>query len=162
MLQIEDYSPKYKPQIMEALFELQKHEYSLSDTRKRASNKVCEKYFDEMLHATQDQDGAILVCLQKKQFTGFVCYRMESEENAIEQKNSTHHALISDVCVLAKYRGQGIAQRLFDAVFDNLCAKRFKGRVRICALANNELAARAYDLYGFEPYEITFQKWVTV
>ena len=99
--------------------------------------------------------------LRIKQFTGFICYHMESEKNAIEQRSSTRHALISDICVLAKYRGQGIAQRLFDAVFDELSLKHFNGRVRICALANNELALKAYDLYGFEPYEVTLQKWVT-
>ena len=44
-LKIIEYKEKFKPYIINALMELQAHEYALSDIRKAPFIEVCEEYF---------------------------------------------------------------------------------------------------------------------
>lgn len=154
----EPYSAKYRLAIIQALFELQEHEHSLSNTRKPASIDLCDSYFDGILTEIRLRGGGIFVCSQNNEFVGFICYKIESQDSIVEEDDSNHYALITDICILTKFRGTGIAKHLFDAVFEDLQVKHFSGRIRICALANNELAVQAYNRYGFKPYEVIFER----
>ena len=41
---------------------------------------------------------------------------------------------------------------------DEIRKTGFTGCLRICALANNDLATSAYVRFGFNPHEIVFEK----
>jgi ribosomal protein S18 acetylase RimI-like enzyme len=155
-----EYKSEFKPYIIKALMELQAHEYALSDTRKAPSIQVCEEYFLVLLKNIDTQNGKIFVCLQDDVFNGFVSYYIEQNEVVFEEDNSNIYALISDICVLKNFQNQGIAGHLLDKVFDHLNSSNFVGRVRVNSLANNVSAIRAYEKYGFKPYEITYEKKV--
>lgn len=156
-----EYKSEFKPYIIKALMELQAHEYALSDTRRAPSIQVCEECFLALLKNIENQAGKIFVCLQDDVFTGFVSYYIEQMQVVFEDDNSNIYALISDICVLKNFQNQGIAGHLLDKVFDHLNSSNFVGRVRVNSLANNLSALRIYEKYGFEPYEITYEKYTT-
>lgn len=156
-----EYKSEFKPYIIKALMELQAHEHDLSDTRKAPSIQVCEEYFLVLLKNIETQDGKIFVCLQDDIFTGFISCYIEQNEVVFEEGNSNIYALISDICVLKNFQNQGIAGHLMDKVFDHLRSKQFNGRVSANSLANNLSAIRAYNKYGFKPYEITYEQKVS-
>ena len=66
--------------------------------------------------------------------------------------------LLFEKAVLKNFQNQGIAGHLLDKVFDHLNSSNFVGRVRVNSLAGNVSAIRAYEKYGFKPYEITYER----
>lgn len=41
---------------------------------------------------------------------------------------------------------------------NDLTARDFNGRLRICSLANNERATHVYERHGFKAYEVIYEK----
>lgn len=159
-MNIVEYSPAHRPAILQALADLQRHEHALSNTRKPPSSKLCERYFKIMTDKAQTQQGKTFVCLDGQDFAGFVSYHMENDDTPLEEECSRNHALISDIYVAPPFRKRGVAQKLMDAVANDLRAKKFGGRLRICSLSNNGLAISAYERHGFKPYETTYEKQI--
>jgi ribosomal protein S18 acetylase RimI-like enzyme len=151
-MKIIQYETKFRDKIIDALVELQKHESSLSDTRKIASREMCANYFKEMAK------GKILLATLQNAFAGFIAYNFQHHEVIYETEDSNNYALISEVYVDETYRRLGVAHLLIESVFNDLKQQGYKGRVRICSLSNNDMAVNAYKKYGFMPYEITFEK----
>lgn len=60
---------------------------------------------------------------------------------------------VHDIAVKDDYRGQGIAQKLFDAVKEE-SRKRGCCKLTLEVLSGNEPARLAYKKYGFQPYEL--------
>ena len=82
---------------------------------------------------------------------------MKQEDVIFEKDDSNNYAFISDLYVIEKYRHKGISKLLFDSVFNDLKEKNFNGRIRVCALYNNEIAINAYKKYGFKSYEVIYE-----
>ncbi len=158
MIKIKKYSIGCKQFMIEALQELQQHEQNLSDARKNSTLKLAEDYLQTMLSNVQDNNGEIFISFIKEQPAGFISYHYVNDDTVFETDDSNHYALISDICILSKYRNQGLSKSLFDTVFKNLAAKKFEGRVRLSSLADNEIANKTYLKYGFTPYEIIYEK----
>jgi hypothetical protein len=76
-----------------------------------------------------------------------------------ETPDSNRFGLVSDICVLAAYRGRPIATRLLDALSERLCRAGVR-RIRLSVLAANRIARAAYEHAGFTPYEVVYQKTV--
>ena len=159
MSEIKKYTDEYKLSVIGALEQLQQHEQKLSSARKNSTAKLAAAYLEVLLGNIQNNAGQIFVSIAGRQFMGFISYYFVSEETIFETANFNHYALISDICVLAEFRKQGVAITLFDAVFEHLSSIKYVGRVRLTSLANNKTASSAYLKYGFAPYEITYEKF---
>ena len=158
MINIIEYEEKYSCDVIGALVELQAHEYSLSDTRKAPSINLMQEYLLELISNVQTQNGKIFICIKDNKFVGFISYYIEKNDIIFEKEDSNIYALVSDICVLKKFQNQGIARNLINAVVDSLKIDKFIGRLRINTLANNLNAIKAYNKYGFKPYEITYER----
>ena len=107
-----------------------------------------------------NKNGVILIALKDQQFAGFVAYHYESTSLCYETDDSTSYPLISNISVLPSFRSLGIGQSLLLAAEKQIASTGFNGRLRIWSLANNELAISAYERFGFNPYEIVFEKQI--
>jgi ribosomal protein S18 acetylase RimI-like enzyme len=90
-------------------------------------------------------------------FVGCVACLVVEEQSVQETPDSNRHGYVSDIFVDSRYRGQGVAQRLL-AVAERHLAATGVTRLRINVLANNTTARRAYERYGFAPYEVMYEK----
>ena len=154
---IKHYINENKTDLIQALFELQSHEYSLSDTRKSSTMELAENYLNELIGNVHKHKGAILIAIDDNGFLGFIAYYYVSENTIFEVDDSNNYVLVSDICVLTKYRGCGVATLLLDACLKSLKGNNFIGRIRINTLTNNIISCTAYEKYGFKPYEITYE-----
>ncbi|MBM3516814.1 MAG: GNAT family N-acetyltransferase [Alphaproteobacteria bacterium] len=74
-----------------------------------------------------------------------------------ETDDSNVHGLITDACVAAECRGEGAGRAPIAAAERHLAARGVR-RVRVCALADNRAAQRAYARAGYRPYEVVLEK----
>lgn len=143
--------------VIDGLVDLQNHEHALHMTRRPGDRSLCRKYFEE-IRASAAGGGALLLACLDGQRAGFVCVRIMDEPSVLETADSTRYGYVSDIWVGEAHRGRGVAQSLLRAVESFIAADRSLTRLRICALAANVDAIKAYDRAGFAPYEIVFEK----
>ncbi len=62
--------------------------------------------------------------------------------------------------MLKNFQSYGIACVLLNRVYEDLKAKKFKGRIRIITLANNIAAFKSCEKYGFKTYEVIYEKGI--
>ena len=152
------YNRSYISHVLEILILLQEHECSITDTRVPASDIVAKGCFEDLQRDCRIKEGKILVGLVDGRYAGFVSYCFESSDNCHEVSDYKRYALITSICLHPDFRHKGLGQDLLQAAEDRIRAAGFRGRLRICAVANNALATLAYARFGFEPKEIVFEK----
>jgi GNAT superfamily N-acetyltransferase len=140
-----------------AIVELQEHERRLHATR-LPGEQIAGAYLDWML-GQAEASGAALVAEADGTFAGFAAGWVVEDDAIAETADSNRYGLVSDVCVLAPYRGRRIASRLIEAIEAHLA---YAGvlRIRIGALAANTAARRSYERSGYAPYEVVYEKVV--
>ena len=144
-----------RAQLRRAIVELQDYECLLHATRLPGA-QVADAYVDWMLEQT-NTTGIVLVAEVGATFVGFVAGWIEETTNLGETPDSNRLGLVSDIFVVAKFRGHRIATRLLHAIeqyFRRACITR----LRITALAVNTAARASYEHAGFAPYEIVHEK----
>lgn len=99
------------------------------------------------------------MALVESSFAGFVAGWVEEDESLAETPDSNRHGLVSDLCVLAPFRGRRIAAKLLDAMQERFECEGIS-RIRIGALAANGSARSSYERAGFAPYEVIYEKIV--
>ncbi len=140
-----------------AIVELQEHERRLHATR-LPGETIADAYLAWML-AQAANGGAVFVAEVDGAFAGFAGGWVVEESHIAETPNSNRFGLVSDVCVLQRYRGRRIASQLVGALEAHFAGAGVS-RVRIGALAANRAARASYERSGFSPYEIIFEKAV--
>ena len=95
----------------------------------------------------------ILLAEDEGRAVGFIAGRLKVDDDALQVAAWPLHGHVSDLFVLPEYRGHGVAQRLLQAMVDQLRGEG-AGRVRIGALSANRAAITAYERFGFEPFEV--------
>jgi GNAT superfamily N-acetyltransferase len=115
--------------------------------------EVAEAYFDALVA----RPAEMLVAEDRGRPVGFVAGWLDEDDDPLQTREWRRHGLISDLFVAADHRGEGVAQLLLGAMADRL-RELGAGRLRICAVAPNDSAIAAYRRFGFEPFEITFDK----
>lgn len=148
-------TPADRPDLRQAVIVLQDHERRLHDTR-RPGEEIADAYLDWML-ARAEADGAVLVADIDGAFAGFVAGWVAQDDAIAETAESNRHGLISDICVLPAWRGQGLSRRLLNAMCERLGAEGVS-RIRITALAANRAARASYARAGFAEYEIVHER----
>nr|WP_298684599.1 GNAT family N-acetyltransferase [uncultured Dongia sp.] len=144
--------------VLECEVALQTHERTLSDTR--LPGLPHSKDYLAMLFATlAESHGVMLIAERDGRRVGLVAGHVVDEPWPMETADSTRYAYVSDIFIVPEQRGTGLAGILLDALADH-----FRGldqgltRLRLNALATNQLACKAYAKAGFTPYEVMFER----
>jgi ribosomal protein S18 acetylase RimI-like enzyme len=139
-----------------AVADEQDYERALHDTR-RPGLEVAERYLAHVKEKVAHNRGALLVAELNGVFAGYAACWVEHDDNVAETEDSNHFGYVSDTYVVPEFRGHGVVARLLEAAESHL---RNVGvlRMRIGVLANNASARRAYEKYGFGPYEVLMEK----
>jgi len=152
---IREAAPDDRAAVIAAIVELQDFERRLSDTR-RPGAEVAQAYY-ERLRENAGQDGAMLVAEADGAFAGFVVGWIERADEICETPDSNRYGYISDICVLARFRGRGAGAALLGALEARLAAYGVT-RLRLNFLSANTAARATYERAGFAPYETVFEK----
>jgi ribosomal protein S18 acetylase RimI-like enzyme len=155
-LEIIPYSDKYREDVIFAIGLLKEHEFKTSDARIAPSDILNHQCYDELMEEIKQKVGEVFIAIQDSEFAGFVSYSFEY--SYLPYDTAKKHALISNICVLPKFRGIGIAQQLLKFAECEVRKKGFHGRIRVWVLADNESAVKSYIKYGFKPLEIIYEK----
>jgi GNAT superfamily N-acetyltransferase len=139
-----------------ALVDLQDFEMGLHDSRLPGAG-VAAAYLAELLDRIDAQEGAIFVAEEDSAFVGFVACLVADEATIGETPDSCRYGYVTDIFVTSSRRGTGLAQRLLSEAERHLATTGVR-RLRINALARNDAAHRAYERYGFAPYEVMLEK----
>lgn len=153
---IRPYRETDRAAVIAAEIELQEYERTLHDTRLPGA-PVMEVYFDRLQQVVTAQSGVILIAEDDGRFLGLVACIVEVDDEIQETADSNVHGYITDIYVVPERRGSGLASALLRASEDHLATAGVT-RVRINVLAANAMARRAYEKYGFEPYEVMYEK----
>jgi ribosomal protein S18 acetylase RimI-like enzyme len=109
--------PSDWPNLLKAVAELQDYERKLHDAR-LPGEEIADAYTRWML-SSADGGGLVLVAEDGDEFLGFAAGWIEHEENVAETADSNRFGFISDICILAKYRGKRIANQLLEAIISH-------------------------------------------
>ena len=153
---IRPYRETDRAAVIAAEIDMQEYERTLHDTRLPGA-RVMDAYFDRLQQVVAGQSGAILIAEDGGRFLGLVACIVEEDDEVQETADSNVHGYITDIYVVPERRSSGLAQAMLRAAEDHL-ASTGVSRVRINVLAANARARRAYEKYGFEPYEVMYEK----
>ena len=141
-----------------AIVELQEHERRLSDSR-LPGEAMADAYLAWILDRAGTARGAVFVAEVDGAFAGFAAGWVEENASLAETADSSRCGFVSDLCVLPAFRGQGVAQRLLEALEAHL-RRAGVTRVRLYVLAANEEARVTYERAAYAPYEVVYEKAV--
>jgi ribosomal protein S18 acetylase RimI-like enzyme len=144
--------------LIEMLRRLQDHERYLHPSR-RPGFEVAEFQYKRIVDAAKNFGGAILVAVLEDELVGMIAGWMIIDEDQLQYMQFREHGYISDLFVHPDRRGKDIAQHLLYAMEQHLIASGAR-RLSIGSLARNGPAIAAYRTFGFEPFEITLEKYL--
>ena len=144
--------------LIEMLRRLQDHERVLHPSR-RPGIEVAEFQYKRIIDAAKNFGGAILVAVFEEELVGMIAGWMIIDEDQLQYMEFREHGYISDLFVSPDRRGKDIAQHLLYAMEQHLIASGAR-RLSISTLARNSPATAAYRTFGFEPFEITLEKYI--
>ena len=153
-------APSDRDALRAAIAELHEAERRISPTTRLPGEETADAYLVWMLAQVAEHGGVVLVAEFGGVFAGFAAGWIVTENNIEETPDSNRFGLISDICVLAPFRGRRIASRLLDALSAHLMQSGGVARLRLCVLAGNAAAIAAYERSGFAPYEVVYEKLV--
>ena len=148
-------APADRPNLRQAIIELQEYERLRHDTR-RPGAQIADAYLD-WIERQAEANGVVLVAEYPDSFLGFVAGWIERTDNIAETADSNSFGYISDICVMPDFRGKRIAAKLLDGI-EQYFRRQGVRRLRVGALAVNASAQTSYEHAGFHPYEILYEK----
>ena len=144
--------------LIEMLRRLQDLERVLHPSR-RPGMEVAEFQYKRIVDAAKNFGGAILVAVLEEEVVGMIAGWMIIDDDQLQYMEFREHGYISDLFVSPDRRGKDIAQHLLYAMEQHLIASGAR-RLSISTLARNGPATAAYRTFGFEPFEITLEKYI--
>jgi ribosomal protein S18 acetylase RimI-like enzyme len=144
--------------LVEMLWRLQDYERVLHPSR-RPGMEVAEFQYKRIVDAAKNFGGAILVAVLEEEIVGMIAGWIIIDEDQLQYMEFREHGYISDLFVNPDRRGKDIAQHLLYSMEQHLIASGAR-RLSISALARNGPAIAAYRTFGFEPFEITLEKYI--
>jgi GNAT superfamily N-acetyltransferase len=149
-LTIRDATSDDENMLLAFLTGIQEAERALHPSRRPAS-EIVSIYLGNL----QQRGADILIAQDGAQAVGFACGRLDNDDDPLLKAEWREHGWISDLYVAEERRAEGVSQLLLGAIAERLRGKGAK-RLRICALAANVPAIRAYKAFGFSELEIVF------
>ncbi len=151
-VRIRPAEPSDEDALIAFLRELQDAERAMHPSR-LPGREVDRFYYDRL----RERGADILIAEHDGRPVGLVAGWLDVDDDPMQTLEWRRHGYVSDLFVVSPWRGKGIAQRLLQAIGD-LLRDRGARRLRIGTLCANEPALAAYRRFGFEPFEITFDK----
>jgi ribosomal protein S18 acetylase RimI-like enzyme len=142
--------------LLKAVTDEQDYERALHATR-RPGVEIAESYLAHIRARVAQNQGALLIAELNGVFAGYAACWIEHDGNIAETDDSNHFGYVADTYVVPEFRGRGVVSRLLETAESHM-RERGVSRMRIWTLANNTSAKRAYESYGFEPYEVVMEK----
>jgi ribosomal protein S18 acetylase RimI-like enzyme len=155
-IEIRPFEARDRATVLQALIDLQDYEVPLHDTRLPGGTRM-ERYLAELLDDLKDGAGAIFIAEAAGACVGCIACLVVVDHSVQETADSNRHGYVSDIYVAPRHRSQGVAQLLLAAAERHLASTGVT-RLRVNVLANNAKARRAYERYGFAPYEVMYEK----
>jgi ribosomal protein S18 acetylase RimI-like enzyme len=154
MFTIRPYRPEDRPQVEHCFAELTNYEHAL-DKFTVPGEPVAAPYMNWLLEECAQNQGAIFVAEADGRIAGFVSIYVEHSKDITVSLNEYLH--ISDLVVLAEYRGQGIGSTLLARA--EAYAREIGQKVlKLHVLANNEDALSVYHRFGLQPHLLSMLK----
>jgi ribosomal protein S18 acetylase RimI-like enzyme len=155
MVLIREYRPEDSRQVEECFVELQEFE-RLIEPRRVEGKIVAEKYLQFMFDKCAQTEGRVFVLEDDGRVVGFVSVWAKLKVNGLVNEES-EAAYISDLIVIAAYRGQGFGRALLQRAEDYAVAKGAT-MLSIGVLAENTGARRLYNDFGFRENKVEMMK----
>lgn len=149
------YRSEDQDSVKRCIVELQNFERALESDRVEGE-RVVERNFQELQEAHSENIGRLLVAEVEGDVVGFINVRFEHESQTY-LSSLVDYAYISDIVVLAEYRGRGIGTLLLQQA-EAFARQQGANTLKIGVLAKNKQAADVYQHVGFRPYEIVMLK----
>jgi ribosomal protein S18 acetylase RimI-like enzyme len=142
--------------LLKAVTDEQDYERALHATR-RPGAEIAEAYLAHIRAKIAQNQGALFIAELNGVFAGYAACWIQHDGDIAETDDSNHFRDVADTYVVPEFRGHGVVSRLSETAESHM---REQGvlRMRIRTLANNTSAKRAYEAYGFEPYEVVMEK----
>ena len=155
MILIREYRSEDNQQVEECFIELQEFERQI-EPRRVEGKVVAKKYLRYMLDKCSQTQGKVFVLEAQNKIVGFVSVWAKMKVNGLVDKES-EVAYISDLIVIADYRGQGWGRALLQRAEDYARALGAT-MLSIGVLAENTGARRLYNDFGFKENQVEFLK----
>lgn len=150
------YSAGDEPVLLSFVAAIQDAERALHPSRKRGED-VAAGYLAWLLRKSSEPGGAIVMAQARGAPIGFASGWLARSDDVLQRDAWRSYGWISDVYVEPPWRRRGVAQRLL-AALDGELARAGAERLRVCSLAANAEAIAAWRRFGFEPFEVEFDK----
>lgn len=143
-----------------AFVELQDAERAL-DPFMPPGDEVADRYLEQLLSQCETSRGEIYVAVEDETnaIAGYVAVLGEVESLEPDDDPSPY-AYLSDLVVLADFRGRGIAS-LLAAAAERHALDHGMTRIRLQVLAKNTGARRLYERAGYEDHIVQMEKRLT-
>ena len=155
MAWIREYRPEDDRQVEECFIELQEFERRI-EPRRVEGKFVAKKYLRHMFDKCAQTQGRVFVLEDHDRVVGFVSVWAKMKVNGLVNEES-EVAYISDLIVVAAYRGQGWGRALLQRAEDYARAQGAT-MLSIGVLAENTRARRLYSDFGFRENHVEFLK----
>jgi ribosomal protein S18 acetylase RimI-like enzyme len=159
MISVRQADPSDQGVLMKCFVTLQEYERSLEANRAEAA-LVAKQYVESLLSRCARDEAQILVAEINSQVVGFIgVVPHHTSQNILERDQEM--AYITDLIVLAEYRGHGIGRRLLREA-EEYAAGLGARRMRIGVLAANSAAHALYRDAGYRDYEVILERRIGV
>lgn len=152
---IREYRSEDEQQVEECFIELQEFERRI-EPRRVEGKLVAKKYLQYMFERCAQTQGKVFVLADNDRIVGFVSVWAKMKVNGLVNEES-EVAYISDLIVVAAYRGQGWGRALLQRAEDYALAQGAT-LLSIGVLAENTGARKLYNDFGFRENQVEFLK----
>jgi GNAT superfamily N-acetyltransferase len=151
---IRKHSPEFDSDCRACIVELQEFERGI-DPRLLPGEEMVEAYFSDMHARCRRHAGAILVAELDNEIAGLVMILTKVPYTALDERPGDH-ALIADLIVRERFRGQGLGVALLRQA--EQYAREAGARELVIGVLSGNPAQRLYEHEGFKPYLLTMSK----
>jgi ribosomal protein S18 acetylase RimI-like enzyme len=143
--------------VRRCIVELQDFERTI-DPRLRSGESMADAYWTNIQARCARANGRVFVAEQEDGIVGFVAVLAAEPFTELDDPPGTY-ALVTDLVVLATYRGQGVGARLLRHA-EAFARTAGATELRIGVLSGNTAARQLYLRAGFAPHlEIFVRRW---
>ena len=155
MTLIREYRTEDSGQVEECFIELQESERQI-EPRRVGGKIVAKKYLQFMFDKCAQTGGRVFVLEDDGRVVGFVSVWARLKVNGLINEEA-EVAYVSDLIVIAAYRGRGLGRALLQRAEDYAVAQGAT-TLNIGVLAENTGARRLYNDFGFRENKVELTK----
>lgn len=153
---IRAYDPARDLADLRACFiELQDHEHGMIPAAP-TGDEIVDVYIPWMLERLERYSGRLLIAELDDEVAGYVSLFQTVPRGSPDDADETH-ALVSELCVLERFRGRGVGTALLAAA-ERLAIEAGATNLRLSVVFDNDGARRLYKRFGFEDITVLMRK----